>query len=151
MCIYRDVRKSETFHIPIKKNCVSHILFVEKEANQIPCSAEKGAFRYAHPHYAIYRKLLPAPAPPLSENSDQPVIRTTESLQCSRWVSNDQKRIQVDRNHAVTSVRWMHMQFCRKCCAMAHIVTPIYNLYFNYQAPVSCIDTAIMHIMMHNM
>ena len=26
----RDVRKSGTFHIPIKKNRVSHILFVEK-------------------------------------------------------------------------------------------------------------------------
>ena len=43
MCIYRDVRKSEDFDIPIKKNWVSHILFVEKNrANHIPGSAEKG-------------------------------------------------------------------------------------------------------------
>ena len=29
MCIYQDVRKSGAFHIPIKKNWLSHILFIE--------------------------------------------------------------------------------------------------------------------------
>ena len=52
MCIYRAVRKkSGSFHIPIKKNWVSHIPFVEKVgggggglvgANDIPGSADKG-------------------------------------------------------------------------------------------------------------
>ena len=67
MCIYRDVRKSWAFHIPIKKNWVSHILFVEKRGPIIYLAVlKKGAFRHAHPHYAIYmyRKSLPHPLPP---------------------------------------------------------------------------------------
>ena len=66
MCIYRDVRKSGAFHIPIKKNWVSHILFVEKRGPIIYLAAlKKGAIRHAHPYYDIYRKLPPTPQPPL--------------------------------------------------------------------------------------
>ena len=58
MCIYRNVRKSGAFHIPIKKNWVSHILFVEKRGPIIYLAVlKKGAIRHAHPYYAIYRKL----------------------------------------------------------------------------------------------
>ena len=66
MCIYRDVRKSGAFHIPIKKNWVSHILFVEKRGPIIYLAVlKKGAIRHAHPYYAIYRNLpLSAPSPP---------------------------------------------------------------------------------------
>ena len=52
------VRKSGAFHIPIKKNWVSDILFVEKRGPIIYLAAlKKGAIRHAHPYYAIYRKL----------------------------------------------------------------------------------------------
>ena len=58
-------QKSRAFHIRIKKNCVSHILFV---ANHIPGSAEKGGLmmmiQHALPYYAIYRNLPPLPPPP---------------------------------------------------------------------------------------
>ena len=57
--IYREVRKSGAFHIPTKKNRVSH--FVEKRGLIIYLAAlKKGAIRHAHPYYAIYRK-LPSP------------------------------------------------------------------------------------------
>ena len=55
MCIYRDVRKSGAFHIPIKKNWASHVLFVEKRGPIIYLAAlKKGAIRHAHPYYGIY-------------------------------------------------------------------------------------------------
>ena len=44
MCIYRAVRKCGAFHIPIKKNRISHILFVEKMGLIIYLAAlKKGA------------------------------------------------------------------------------------------------------------
>ena len=53
-------QKSGAFHIRIKKNRVSHILFVEKRRPIIYLAVlKKGAIRHAHPHYVIYRKLRP--------------------------------------------------------------------------------------------
>ena len=53
------------FHIGIQKNGAIHILFVEKRGPVIYLAAlKKGAIRHAHPYYAIYRKLTPAPPPP---------------------------------------------------------------------------------------
>ena len=78
MCIYRDFRKSGAFHIRIKKNWVSHILFVEKRGPIIYLAAlKKGAIRHAHPYYAIYRKLHSPPPPPRPEGKD--VISTNQS------------------------------------------------------------------------
>ena len=60
-CI-RGFKKSETFHIRIKKNRVSHILLLKKRgANHIPGSAEKGSFGtyiYTMPHIGTYRRLV---------------------------------------------------------------------------------------------
>ena len=53
MCIYWDIKKSEVFQIPVKKNWVSHILFVEKRGPIIYLAGlKKGAIWHAHPYYA---------------------------------------------------------------------------------------------------
>ena len=63
-------QKSGAFHIRIKKNRVSHILFVEKRGPIIYLAAlKKGAILHAHPHYVIYRKLTPPPPPPPSPST----------------------------------------------------------------------------------
>ena len=49
-------QKSGAFHIRIKKNRVSHILFVEKKGLIIYLAAlKKGAIWHVYPYYAIYR------------------------------------------------------------------------------------------------
>ena len=63
----KGCQKSRAFHIRIKKNGVSHIVFVEKKGLIIYLAAlKKGAIRHAHPYHAIYRKLPPPPPSPPS-------------------------------------------------------------------------------------
>ena len=67
-------QKSGAYHIRIKKNRVSHLLFVEKRGPVMYLAAlKKGAIRHAHPYYAIYRKLHP-PTPTTPPPPCTPVI-----------------------------------------------------------------------------
>ena len=76
MCMYWDVRKSGAFHIPIKKNRVSHIHFVEKRGLVIYLAAlKKRVIRHAHSYYTIFNKL----PPPLPDTHTHPRPHSPET------------------------------------------------------------------------
>ena len=70
-----ECQKNGACHTGIQKNRAIHILFVEKRGPIIYLAAlKKGAFRHAHPYYALYRKLRsPPPPPPLPSPSKNPI------------------------------------------------------------------------------
>ena len=56
-----------TIHITMMKNWVSHNLFLIIYL----AALKKGAIRYGHPYYAIYRLIPPTPHPRIISKTDE--------------------------------------------------------------------------------